>query len=105
MKRTSVAVCLLVGAVIVTAGCRAKPPAQSESASEEVYDVSVQDEELLPVLPAASDGQTYVVQKKDTLWSIAVEFYGDGQKWRDIAEANGIADETKLAVGMTLTIP
>jgi len=105
MTRAFVAGCVLASAVLVAAGCRAKPPAQSEPASEEVYDTSVQDEELFPVLSAASDDETYVVQEKDTLWSIAVQLYGDGQKWRDIAEANGIADETKIAVGTTLIIP
>lgn len=48
---------------------------------------------------------THVVQPKDTLWSIAAKYYGDGKQWKRIAEANGIADATKLRIGSTLTIP
>jgi 5'-nucleotidase len=48
---------------------------------------------------------TYTVQEGDTLWSIAEEHYGDGQRWEDIVEANpGLAPEN-LAVGQEITLP
>ena len=53
-----------------------------------------------PQLPAV-----YAVQKGDTLWNIAAKFYGDGQKWRDIVEANPGIDPKKLAVGQKIVIP
>ncbi len=60
-----------------------------------------------PVLrPAPPAGErAYVVQPKDTLWSIASKVYGDPKRWKDIAKANDITDETKLPVGKVLKIP
>jgi nucleoid-associated protein YgaU len=48
---------------------------------------------------------TYTVQKGDTLWSIAERFYNSGKRWRDIADANGIDDPSKIATGTTLELP
>jgi lipoprotein NlpD len=48
----------------------------------------------------ASNG-TYVVQRGDTLYSIAVAF---GQDYRDIARWNNLDDPTKLAVGQALRV-
>ena len=47
----------------------------------------------------------HVVAKGDTLWRIAVKYYGDGRKWRDIANANGISNPQKLPVGKKLVVP
>jgi nucleoid-associated protein YgaU len=58
-----------------------------------------------PPPPPPAPVVTHVVQPKDTLWSIATKYYGDGKQWKRIAEANGIADATKLRVGAALTIP
>lgn len=57
--------------------------------------------------PAAGGGRTHVVQKKDTLFSLARMYYSDQSKWRDIYEANRgeIADPNKIRVGQKLTIP
>lgn len=48
---------------------------------------------------------TYQVEVGDTLWEIAQRFYGDGTKWRLIANANGIDDPRRLQVGTVLIIP
>lgn len=45
---------------------------------------------------------TYTVQPGDTLWAIGQRF---GVDWRRIAEANGISDPRKLAVGQKLVMP
>ena len=45
------------------------------------------------------------VVKGDTLWDIAVKYYGDGGKWKKIAEANGVTDPKKLKIGTVLEIP
>lgn len=47
---------------------------------------------------------TYTVQKDDTLWSIAKHFYGDGNKYTKLVEANMLAS-TVIHVGDVLTIP
>lgn len=48
----------------------------------------------------AHDGQ-YVVQRGDTLYSIALGF---GQDYRDIARWNGLDDPSRLQVGQTLRV-
>lgn len=47
---------------------------------------------------------TYTVQKNDTLWAIAKNFYGDGNKYTKIVEANKLAS-TVIHAGEVLTIP
>jgi 5'-nucleotidase len=60
---------------------------------------------MLAAAPVGMSGNAYIVQKSDTLWSISQRFYGSGQRWRDIASANGIRDEKKLAVGQRIVLP
>ena len=45
------------------------------------------------------------VKKGDSLWGFAVRFYGDGSLWKKIADANGIANPDRVAVGTVLEIP
>ncbi|WP_225725543.1 MULTISPECIES: LysM peptidoglycan-binding domain-containing protein [unclassified Nocardia] len=59
-------------------------------------------EEVPPPPPAA---QTYTVEPGDTLWAIAERFYGDGNRYQDIANASGIANPDAINVGQVLTIP
>ncbi|MDY7010425.1 MAG: LysM domain-containing protein [Planctomycetota bacterium] len=55
--------------------------------------------------PAPPPVRTHTIRKGDTLWSLAKDFYGSGRRWKEIAAANGIADESKLPVGKVLRIP
>lgn len=49
---------------------------------------------------------TYVVKRGDTLFKIAQQFYGDGNKWTNIRKANPrIKDPDQLRIGERLTIP
>ncbi|MEW6252815.1 MAG: LysM peptidoglycan-binding domain-containing protein [Planctomycetota bacterium] len=103
------------------------PPAPTEPmkdpyASEPAQRSTVTD--VIPPPPAARTGQpagtrkpaaatpkgaprTHVVQKGDTLFSIAKQYYGDGSKWKRIQDANPqiASDPKKLQAGATLTIP
>ena len=47
---------------------------------------------------------SYTVRKGDTLWDIACRFYGEGTRWRELAERNGVTDPRKLPVGKKLAL-
>ncbi len=72
-------------------------PAASEPATPE------------PAPAAAEAGQpaetSHVVVAGDTLWDLAVKAYGDGTRWREIAEANSAYRPRRLPIGATLQIP
>lgn len=47
---------------------------------------------------------TYTVKKGDCLWNIAKRELGDGAKYREIAEKNGISDPNKIYPGQVLKL-
>ncbi|GAB2721523.1 LysM peptidoglycan-binding domain-containing protein [Nocardia thraciensis] len=55
--------------------------------------------------PAAPQPQTYTVEPGDTLWAIAERFYGDGNRYLEIAGASGVDNPDAIDVGQVLTIP
>lgn len=61
--------------------------------------------EEAPAAPAAPAVQTYTVEGGDSLWAIAERFYGDGNRYGDIASANGISNPDLIHPGQVLTIP
>jgi len=66
-------------------------------------------ETKLEVVPATTQiqGDTYVTQKGDSLWKIAVAAYGDGYKWTAIWKANKkmIDNPSHVGVGVSLSLP
>lgn len=63
------------------------------------------EEAPAPVEEAAPAARTYTVVAGDTLFAIAERFYGDGNKYPQIAEASGIANPDLIHPGQELTIP
>jgi nucleoid-associated protein YgaU len=59
-----------------------------------------------PVAPAPSAAPvTYTVKQGDNLWQIAKAHYGDGQKWKQIVDANPGLNPDKLPVGKKIVLP
>lgn len=58
-----------------------------------------------PPPPPPPAPRTYTVVSGDTLWAIAEKFYGDGNKYPQIAQASGIANPDLIHPGQVLTIP
>ena len=54
-----------------------------------------------------TEHQIYTVAAGDTLTGIAEQFYGDGESWGPIYEANkgSLSSPSSLRVGQTLVIP
>lgn len=51
---------------------------------------------------APKSGNVEIVNSKTTLWGLAKKYYGNGEEWKRIAEANGISDPKKLREGQIL---
>lgn len=54
---------------------------------------------------APKSGNVETVNKKTTLWGLAKKYYGRGEDWERIAQANNISDPKKLREGMQILIP
>jgi LysM repeat protein len=65
------------------------------------------DASYQPINGESSDATAsrYTVQQGDTLETIAQRVWGDGNFWYLIADANGLAGDSQLTVGMDLIIP
>jgi len=58
-----------------------------------------------PPPPPPPAPRTYTVVSGDTLWAIAERFYGDGNRYPEIAAASGVANPDLIHPGQVLTIP
>lgn len=86
-------------------------PAELEGVAPPEVDLSdsSSDEETAEESSAAGPLTTYVVQKGETLWSIAAkpEVFGDATKWRRLYRMNHdlLGSPDHLRAGMTIKIP
>lgn len=48
---------------------------------------------------------SYTVQDEENLWEIAQKCYGDGNRYTELQEANGIEDPNRLRAGENIQIP
>lgn len=82
------------------------PPAAPESVAPPAAEVPAPPAEAPPPPPPPpSAPRTYTVVSGDTMWAIAERFYGDGNKYHDIAQASGVANPDMIHPGQVLTIP
>lgn len=54
---------------------------------------------------AAPQSRTHTVQRGDTLWKIAAQYLGNGARYREIADLNGLRDPNVIKVGQVLKVP
>jgi nucleoid-associated protein YgaU len=58
-----------------------------------------------PPPPPPPAVRTYTVVSGDTLWAISERFYGDGNRYQQIADASGVSNPDLIHPGQVLTIP
>lgn len=61
-----------------------------------------------PPAPAPSSGEVTVTawpSEDSTLWGIAQHYLGDGRKWTELAELNGISDGNEVKPGQVIKLP
>ncbi|WP_343600010.1 LysM peptidoglycan-binding domain-containing protein [Mycobacterium sp.] len=75
------------------------PEAEAEVAPAAAEETAAPEPEPEPA------ARTYTVVSGDTLWAIAERFYGDGNKYQQIADASGISNPDLIQPGQALTIP
>ncbi len=59
---------------------------------------------ISPSITKASE-KIYILKQDETLWDVAVKFYGDGFKWPEIVEANQLENPDYVPPGTKLIIP
>ena len=73
------------------------PPPAAEAETVEVAPVSVEEPAPAP--------RTHTVVAGDTLFNIAKQYLGDGNRYMELAKANNIANPDHIEVGQVITIP
>ena len=83
-----------------------QPAPQRETPAEAEGEQRAQPERLdMPPAGEATGPTTYTIREGDTLWSIAEEHYGDGQRWQDILDANPGLQPRKMSAGQEIVLP
>jgi nucleoid-associated protein YgaU len=86
-----------------------KAIAVSEASKNRIWDaikaVDPTFADLKHDIGAEARAQDYTVQPGDNLSKISKHFYGDANKYMDIAKANNLEDPDKIKVGQKLVIP
>lgn len=75
-----------------------------ETPTTPLESIEAPQETVAPEPPAPEPVQ-HTVFPGDNLWSIAQQYLGNGDRWREIADANGLANPSMLRVGQILIIP
>ena len=65
----------------------------------------IEEGQLPKVTEIKPEIKTYTVQKGESLWKIALKFYGSGYNWVDIAKANKISNPDSISPSIQLDLP
>ncbi|WP_395110242.1 LysM peptidoglycan-binding domain-containing protein [Actinomadura sp. SCN-SB] len=96
---TSIALMTSTPSTVALAAAAAAPPA----ATAPVAVAPAADHQQAPQTPKSSD--EHHVQRGDTLWDIAEDTLGDGERWPQIARLNDIPNPHLLQPDQTLQLP
>jgi len=55
--------------------------------------------------PAETTGRFHTIKKGENLWTIALQYYGSGYNWVDIAKKNNLNNPNLVEPGQKLEIP
>jgi nucleoid-associated protein YgaU len=58
-----------------------------------------------PKTDASKQGKIYVVKEGDSLWRVASDNLGDGNRYKEIVKLNNLTSEDDIQVGMQLKLP
>ncbi len=99
----------------IEAGTKLSIPKLTPTVTEEVeVGESEQEAKIEPVQDKDTETEIskddkkateYVAKSGDNLWKIAVEQYGDGYKWVEIAKANSLVNPDIIHAGNSFAIP
>lgn len=54
--------------------------------------------------PAINNKDTYIIKRGDTLYNIAKKYYGDGNRYMEIANKNGISNPNDIREGQVIRL-
>jgi nucleoid-associated protein YgaU len=80
---------------------------QNDTSSTEIdesSDAGEEDDSQAENNIESSSESIHVIEAGETLWSIAVKYFNDGNRNVDLASSNGIADASHIIVGQTLRL-
>lgn len=77
---------------------------QTEVAMEKIGDVVVETKEDGKKYPTEL-AEKVVVERGDSLWTIAEKQYGSGYNWVDIAKENNLSNASVISAGQELKLP
>jgi len=100
---------VLVGVLVFRVYNSNKPEITKEAdetmmPTEKVGEVAVEVKEDGKKYPTKLS-ETYTVKAGDHLWKIAMNNYGSGYNWVEIAKANGLTNPGMIEVGQVLKLP
>ena len=100
-KYSRLLACVMAGLLFLSPS-----PALIVSGAAETAQAPAASDKKAPTADAATE-TTYKVSSGDTLWKIADKFYGDGEKWKVIYEANKdkLSSPGTIVPGQELVIP
>jgi len=117
MRRNAVTLLASLFLVSMLTGCSLFG-GKKKDAMADGYDPSAETAAPAENYPAYPSGGTYTgattgsrfhtVQKKETLYALARQYYNDQSRWKDIYEANRAeigGDPSRIRVGQRLVIP